>query len=100
MDSNGCLPSSNNASSALNVIIEAQVSVAHLFQDGKRLICLEVLKLNQAVGKAVLRRCTELLNHLHMLFASQPFLFGTLHEHQLWLNHVLVRCEPGLRYEL
>ena len=77
---NQVLPSSNDASSALDVIIEAEVSVAHLFQDGKCLICLEVLKLDQAVGKAVLCRCTELFNHLHMLFTCQTLLFGALHQ--------------------
>ena len=43
---------------------------------------MQVLKLDQAVGKAMLRRCTELLNHLQMLFACQTLLFSALHQDQ------------------
>ncbi len=61
------LPCSDDTTSALNVIIEAQVLVTHLVQDGEGLVGLEVLKLDQAVGEAMLSSGAELIHHLHVL---------------------------------
>ena len=74
----GDTPSSDNTASSLDVIIEAEVLVAHLFRDGKGLVGLEVLKLDEAVGEAMLSCCTELLHHLHVLITCQPFLLAAL----------------------
>lgn len=43
----GCLPGHDHSARALNVIIETQALVAKLLQDGKCLVGLEVLKLNE-----------------------------------------------------
>jgi len=75
----GNTPSSDDTTSSLNVIIEAEVLVAHLFQDGEGLVGLEVLKLDEAVGEAMLSCCTELLHHLHVLLTCQPLLLAALH---------------------
>lgn len=61
------LPCRNNASSALNVIIETEVLVTELLQDVKGLSGLEVLKLDEAIWEAVVCCLTELLNHCHVL---------------------------------
>ena len=74
----GNKPSSDDAAGSLDVIIEAEVLVAHLFQDGKGLVGLEVLKLDEAVGEAMLSCCTELLHNLHVLITCQPLLLAAL----------------------
>ena len=74
----GNIPSSDDTTSSLNVIIEAEVLVAHPFQDGKGLVGLEILKLDEAVGEAVLSCCTELFHHLHVLITCQPLLLAAL----------------------
>ena len=71
-------PSSDDTTSALNIVIEAEVLVAHLFKDGKGLVSLEVLKLDEAIGEAMLSCCTELFHHLHVLVTCQPLLFAAL----------------------
>ena len=82
------LPSSDNTTSALNVIIEAQVFVAHPVQDGKSLVGLEVLELDQAVGEAMLSSSTELIHHCHVLIPCQPFLLAALHYHTQHLSSI------------
>lgn len=72
------LPSSDDGSCALDVVIEAEVLVAELVQDVKGLSGLEVLELDQAVGEAVVGRFAELCYHLHVLLPRQPLLFAAL----------------------
>ncbi len=74
----GNTPSSDDTTSSLDVVIEAEVLVAHLFQDGKGLIGLEVLKLDEAIGEAMLSCCTELFHNLHVLITCQPLLLAAL----------------------
>lgn len=73
------LPSSDDAPSALDVIIEAQVLVAHLVQNLEGLVGLEVLKLDETVGEAMVCCLAELSNHLHMFLPCQPLCLAALH---------------------
>ncbi len=91
----GNTPSSDNTASSLDVVIEAEVLVAHLFQDGKGLVGLEVLKLDEAVGEAMLSCCTELFHHLHVLITCQPLLLAAL-QGQVRLKPDLMRTDEWL----
>lgn len=66
--------SHGDGASALNVIVEAQVCVTVLAEEGAGVRVGEVLELDESVGPAVLHSLHELVHNIHVLLALQPAL--------------------------
>ncbi len=59
-------------------LTEAEHFVSHALEDGERLLRLEVLELDEAVGPLVLDGHAELLHCRHVLLSIQPRFFVPL----------------------
>lgn len=68
------LPSQNNGSSSLDVVIEALVSVSVTVQIIEGLFGLEILKLNHHVGIDLLGGCHELVHEILLLLDRRALL--------------------------